>query len=340
MTFNLGVSVIIPTYNRASLVRRAVHSALQEIDADDEIMVVDDGSTDDTEKVLEPYLESIRYMKLAHSGAGATRNRGIQEATKPLVAFLDSDDEWMPGKLALHKRFMEARPEVLFSFTDFAVQSKSGEVRRRYLRNWHRDPRSWNEILGPGVPYSRHAPLPRDLNDFLVHSGDLYLPMAARCYVATFTLVVRREEAGDALFFAEDLPLFEDWYCFARLAGAGVAAYLDVETAWNHGDADDRLTSGGSLIKAQAYHAILQRVYESDQTFLEQHRDFHKKLLDDLRRFKVPALIADGRTREAREELAGLQDPPLHQRILAMFPGWLARLIVMIRRSLKGDRVS
>src|SRR6266446_10846107 len=146
MLAKLPVSVIIPTYNRASLVMRAVRSALQEIDADDEIIVVDDGSTDGTEKVLEPYLDSLRYVRIEHSGAGASRNRGIQEATKPLVAFLDSDDEWMPGKLALHRGFMQARPDVLFTFTDFAVQEKSGRIRHRYLQEWHKDPRSWEEI--------------------------------------------------------------------------------------------------------------------------------------------------------------------------------------------------
>ena len=103
--------------------------------------------------MLAPYSDRIKYVRTANGGGGAARNVGVQHATRDLVAFLDSDDEWMPGKLELARRWLEARPDVLFVFSEFAITDHDGTVTRRYLINWHRDPRSWNEILGPGVPY-------------------------------------------------------------------------------------------------------------------------------------------------------------------------------------------
>src|SRR5439155_18013272 len=106
---NLGISVIIPTYNRARLVPRAVRSALAQVTADDEVLVADDGSTDNTAEALAEFEDRIRHLRLPHAGAGATRNRGVAEATRPRIAFLASDDEWLPGQLKLQRTFLERR---------------------------------------------------------------------------------------------------------------------------------------------------------------------------------------------------------------------------------------
>ena len=115
------VSVVIPTYNRAALVGRAVRSALAETSPGDEVIVVDDGSTDDTEEALAPYRDRIRYFRARHGKAGAARNHGVREARNGLVAFLDSDDEWMPDKLVLQRAALAARPDAVFCFSDFAT---------------------------------------------------------------------------------------------------------------------------------------------------------------------------------------------------------------------------
>src|SRR5438045_2859412 len=115
----LTISVIIPTYNRASLVPRAVASALANVGPGDEVIVVDDGSADGTREALAPYLDRIRLLEGRHAGAGAARNFGIAAARGDIVAFLDSDDEWRPHKLTMQRALFEARPDVLFCFTDF-----------------------------------------------------------------------------------------------------------------------------------------------------------------------------------------------------------------------------
>jgi glycosyltransferase involved in cell wall biosynthesis len=94
------VSVIIPTYNRSKLVTRAIDSALQQTYPNCEIIVVDDGSTDDTCEVLASYKDRIKYIYQENSGHAAARNTGIRAARGKWVAFLDSDDIWLPEKLS------------------------------------------------------------------------------------------------------------------------------------------------------------------------------------------------------------------------------------------------
>jgi glycosyltransferase involved in cell wall biosynthesis len=92
-------SVIIPTYNRAAQILGAVESVLGQTAPPTEVIVVDDGSTDDTERVLAPVMEKIHYVKTVNRGVSAARNRGILEAKGEWIAFLDSDDTWAPDKL-------------------------------------------------------------------------------------------------------------------------------------------------------------------------------------------------------------------------------------------------
>jgi len=94
------VSVVIPTYNAARYVEAAVDSVLGQTFRDVEVLVVDDGSTDETEPVLAGYGNAIRYLRQENGGVSAARNRGIQESKGRYVAFLDADDMWFPEKLA------------------------------------------------------------------------------------------------------------------------------------------------------------------------------------------------------------------------------------------------
>src|SRR5438270_1869450 len=98
MTNDNAISVIIPTYNRAHLIKRAIDSALKNLLPGDEIVVVDDGSTDNTVEVLSSYGTAVRLIVAQHGGAGAARNLGVSSAHNPLIAFLDSDDEWFSDK--------------------------------------------------------------------------------------------------------------------------------------------------------------------------------------------------------------------------------------------------
>jgi glycosyltransferase involved in cell wall biosynthesis len=116
------VSVIIPTYNRAGLLKRAIQSVLNQIYQDFEIIIVDDASTDNTENVIESFKEHrIRYIKHeSNKGAAVARNTGIKFANENYIAFQDSDDEWLPEKLEKQMEIIEhASPRVGVVYTGY-----------------------------------------------------------------------------------------------------------------------------------------------------------------------------------------------------------------------------
>ena len=106
------MSVIIPTYNRADLVKQAVDSVLRQTVSDYEIIVVDDGSTDHTRQVLESVTPPVRYLFQKNRGFAAARNRGIAESRGEYLAFLDSDDLFEPRLLEAVLATFEAHPEA------------------------------------------------------------------------------------------------------------------------------------------------------------------------------------------------------------------------------------
>jgi glycosyltransferase involved in cell wall biosynthesis len=114
------VSVIIPTYNCARYLPEALDSVLAQTYLDFEIIVVDDGSTDNTQEVLAPYGDQIRVIRQANAGRGAARNAGILAARGEYIAFLDADDLWLPQKLEKQLALFETRPEIAWVYSDYA----------------------------------------------------------------------------------------------------------------------------------------------------------------------------------------------------------------------------
>ena len=117
------ISVILPTYNRAAWLRDSIGSVLQQEGVDLELLVIDDGSTDDTEALVASIKdERIKYHKLPHTGRlSAMKNFAIDRSSGEFIAFMDSDDLWTPGKLARQHELLEAHPDLGFSLTDMAV---------------------------------------------------------------------------------------------------------------------------------------------------------------------------------------------------------------------------
>src|SRR5262245_30053928 len=107
-----AVSIIVPTYNRAELLRLALDSLVRQTDRDFETIIVDDGSTEDISTVAEEHSVRPRVIRQSRSGPAGARNRGVAEAAADLIAFLDSDDEWLPSKLQRYRDAMTAQPDV------------------------------------------------------------------------------------------------------------------------------------------------------------------------------------------------------------------------------------
>ena len=334
MRVSLTLSVVIPTFNRASFLRRAIESARSQLREGDEIIVVDDGSTDETPSLLEEYREEIRVLRGDRGGAGVARNRGIRAAAGDLVAFLDSDDEWFPHKTELQRTLFERHPHLLYSFGEMACTFLDGSVARRHLWTWHRDPRSWEEIL-PSVPYSELAPLPEGCEDFGVHAGALFRDMAHRLYVLTSSYMVRRREAGDALRFEERVPIYEDWACFGRVARLGDGAFLDRELAWQHGQATERVSDAQDPERASMHLHLLETIWATDPAYLKAHGQEFSTLRQTALRAVAENQITTGQLAEARSTLAQMENPPRSYRILAALPPGIVRGVLAARRRVR-----
>ena len=117
------VSVILPTYNRAVYLRDSIRSVLQQEGVGLELIIIDDGSTDDTETLVSSFRdERIRYYKLPHTGRlSAMKNFAIERSNGGMLAFMDSDDQWTPGKLVRQYQLLQDHPDVGFSLTDITV---------------------------------------------------------------------------------------------------------------------------------------------------------------------------------------------------------------------------
>ncbi len=122
------VSVIIPAYNAAWCVRRAIDSVLAQSFRDFELIVVDDGSTDDTSEILRSYGTLIRIVSKPNGGLSSARNAGIAAAHGEYVAFLDADDGWLPEKLSRQVALLDAYPEIGFCSCATMVHTPAGET--------------------------------------------------------------------------------------------------------------------------------------------------------------------------------------------------------------------
>ena len=113
-----SVSVIIPAHNASQYIGRAIESVLAQTRKPDEIIVVDDGSTDNTAEVIKKY-ESIRYIHQENAGVSVARNTGIETAASEWIAFLDADDEWIPEKLELQTELLRRNPDLVWTTSNF-----------------------------------------------------------------------------------------------------------------------------------------------------------------------------------------------------------------------------
>lgn len=325
------ITAIIPSYNRGHLIAGSIDSALAQLDEDDELLVIDDGSTDDTADVAASYGDRLRYVVAPHGGAGATRNRGLAEARQPLVAFLDSDDEWLPGRIRLTRQLLSARPDLGFCFSNFRYRSPERTVNFALQKMWSEDPRGYDEVLGNGSRYSSIAGLPPETEDFWIYEGDLYAELMRAIQVNVNTLLLRRELVTDDVRFAEDTGTWEDWEFTARLARKARCAYLDVELAVQIAHSSPRLTDSSWYETAAARVPILERVWGTDAEFLAEHREGYLEMLEAQHLALAHRALVAGKRAEARAHLGLIRRAPAHWRAVALLPGPLMAGVMKLR---------
>jgi glycosyltransferase involved in cell wall biosynthesis len=195
---SLSISVIIPTYNRAALVQRAITSLIKQTRLPDEIIIIDDGSTDETPDILAQYSAPVRTIRQPNAGRSAARNTGLQIATGDLIALLDSDDFLPPESIARRAAVFERDPALGVVYTDVHLVDPHGHALRTL---------------------SAIYPVPHP-------SGMIFAELMRRDMIVLSSVMMRRAILGDLVFDAS-LDLAEDYDLWLKLAATHRFHYID-----------------------------------------------------------------------------------------------------------------
>jgi glycosyltransferase involved in cell wall biosynthesis len=310
------ISVIIPTFNRAHYVTGAVQSALAQRDVAVEIIVVDDGSTDDTRARLAPYVDrdQVRYIDQPNAGAGAARNAGLRAARGEYVAFLDADDLWEPFKLSLQLAYLDQHPDVALVSTDFSGFTDHETLADSYIATfcyivWLRG-RRFETIYPLQEQFAWAGAL------IPAFSGDVFEAALEGYFTLTSTVMARRTCLETIGLFPEDTPTSEDWICYVRLARRYPFAYLDLPTAHYRVGHPDQLSGPVYRpIAAGLQLATVESVKRADAEYYCAHRAQVDRIIR-FHRWTLAYRLFDAGDYEAaaRVYLESIRDFPLQKR--------------------------
>ena len=206
----MHVSVIVPTYNRAVSLRRALISVLDQTLAPFEIIVVDDGSSDASANLVQHAFPDVRYVYQRHAGVSAARNRGVRAAQADWIAFLDSDDEWESAKLERQTEALRTHPGHRLVHCD-----------ETWLRNGQRLPQKTKHRKHGGWIFERCLPL---------------------CAISPSAAVLGRSLFDDVGYFDESLPACEDYDLWLRITAREPVLFVAEPLVTKHGGHADQLS--------------------------------------------------------------------------------------------------
>lgn len=265
------VSVLIPTFNRAYILGKTIESVLAQTYQPLEIIVVDDGSTDETRTLIESFGTRIRYIYQKNAGLAAARNMGLAAARGEFIAFQDSDDLWLPWKLQAQVALMRCFPELALIWTDMKAISPDGVViYERYLSKmyhvYHKI--NTNDYLNrTGRLRDVDPACPMELMEVSFRMGDIFSAMFMGNLVHPPTTLMRRRHISQT----GGLDVAFSWTCedyefFWRVSREGLGAVIEAPSMLYRVNAIDQLTKPGlHLYIAHGNLIALKRRLENDQ---------------------------------------------------------------------------
>lgn len=223
-------SVVIPTYNRAEIIGKAIESVLAQTIQNYEIIVVDDGSTDNTCEVLNSLGVDIRYFRQTNQGPSEARNRGIIESRGQYVAFLDSDDLWYSNKLAKISEVIKEHPEAGLFYSDFSLTDKQGNKLR--------------------TERCKHI------------VGDGYHQLLLTNFIGTSTVVVKHECFDICGLFYEKLLARQDWDLWIRIAREFPIVHIPLNLVEHMKGSRGAVSANSTVMKSS--RLVIERAVKAD----------------------------------------------------------------------------
>ena len=205
----MNISVVIPTYNRYDFLKRALNSVYAQIHLPNEIIVIDDGSTDNTTHIQKDFPQ-IQYFHQENAGVSSARNLGIKKSSCEWIAFLDSDDTWHENKLQEQVFFHRENPNILMSYTD--------EI-------WIRD--------------AQEVKIPKKFRKF---GGNIFNECLSHCIIAPSASLLHRSLFGEVGVFDESLEVCEDYDLWLRIAQKYEIGLIDKKLITKYAGHEDQLS--------------------------------------------------------------------------------------------------
>ncbi|WP_324172626.1 glycosyltransferase family A protein [Sulfurimonas sp.] len=205
----MNVTVIIPTYNRYEVLKRALASIYAQTHQPKEVIVIDDGSTDATSQITQDF-PNIKYIYQKNTGVSSARNLGIKNAKYEWLAFLDSDDEWHENKLQEHLYFHKNNQNIFMSYTD-----------EKWIRN--------NKEVKIPIKYHKHG-------------GKIFKECLSHCVIAPSATLIHKDVLNDVGEFDEDLEVCEDYDLWLRVSIKYEIGLIDKKLITKYGGDEDQLS--------------------------------------------------------------------------------------------------
>jgi glycosyltransferase involved in cell wall biosynthesis len=207
---DITISVVIPSYNRMHQLERAIDSVLAQSHPADDIIIVDDGSTDNTQQLLQSKYSQIRTIHQSNKGVSSARNTGIKHAKSTWIALLDSDDSWQPEKLAQQAEALKANKDYLICHTNEA---------------WFRD----GKFLNQGKKHEKRG-------------GRLFQHCLPLCTISPSSVIINKQIFDKIGLFDENLPACEDYDMWLRICCRYPVLYLASPLTNKYGGHEDQLS--------------------------------------------------------------------------------------------------
>ena len=209
MSDNYDISVVIPTYNRYEVLKRALSCVFSQTHLPFEVIVIDDGSTDKTQQIIQEF-PNIKYFFQDNAGVSSARNLGIKKASCEWIAFLDSDDEWHREKLEEQVAFHKKNSEILMSYTD---------------EKWVRD--------------SFEVKIPKKFAKF---GGEIFKECISHCIIAPSATMIHKSLLNAVGTFNEGLEVCEDYDLWLRIANKHQIGLVDKKLITKYAGHEDQLS--------------------------------------------------------------------------------------------------
>ena len=209
----MKVSVIVPTFNRASLLPRAIDSVLSQSYQDFDLTIVDDGSTDETYNLVKSYLSNpkIKYIRTDNRGVSAARNLGVALTNGEYISFLDSDDEWLRHKLDSQIKFLSQNENIQMVHADECWVRNGKEINKK---NIHKK-----------------------------FGGDVFEKCLDLCFISPSVALMRRSLFNEMLGFDESYIVCEDFDLWLKISSLYEVGYIDEEVIIKYGGHEDQLST-------------------------------------------------------------------------------------------------